>query len=352
MPPAPGPTPSPRLVSLLAFPDVQVLDVTGPLEVFAQADRFAAEADRPFPGYRVEVLAPEPGPFTSSGGVVLQAQARFVDRREGIDTLLVAGGNPGIHAVAADPAVQAWLRDQAGRVRRLAGICTGALALAAAGLLDGRRATTHWASCALLAERHPAVTVEPDAIFVRDGRFATSAGVTAGMDLALALVEEDAGPAVALAIARNLVMFARRPGGQTQFSAHLAAQQARTPPMQRVRRHVLERPGEPLPVERLAEIAGMSPRSFARRFRAEFGTTPARFVERARLDAVRGLLGTAGCSLQEAAARCGFGSEETLRRAFHRHLGVSPSDYRARFPVGVTIPASASGAGRSPESPA
>src|SRR5262245_40285302 len=210
---------APLRVAMVAFPDVQVLDVTGPLEVFGGTARGLVEIGRhPRPFYQVELLAAQPGPLATSSGLVLQATRSYASVSGGIDTLLVAGGR-GSRAALRDEALLAWLRRMAPRVRRLGSVCTGALVLAEAGLLDGRRATTHWSACDMLAERYPRVRVEPDAIFVQDGKLWTSAGVTAGMDLALALVEEDLGREVALAAARQLVLFLKRPGGQSQFSA-------------------------------------------------------------------------------------------------------------------------------------
>jgi transcriptional regulator GlxA family with amidase domain len=247
-----------------------------------------------------------------------------------VDTLLVCGG-PGVEAAERDERLMRWLQVTSGNARRVAAVCTGALLLARAGLLDGRRATTHWAYCRRLADRHPQVTVEPDAIFVRDGRIWTSAGVTAGMDLALALVEEDLGPDVALEIARWLVLFARRPGGQSQFSSRLAGQRPRSDPLRSVTGWIQENLTADLRVEALAERACMSPRNFSRAFRREAAMTPAKYVEIARLEAARQALADSADGIDAVAARCGFGTAETMRRAFHRHLGIGPADYRERF---------------------
>jgi transcriptional regulator GlxA family with amidase domain len=248
-----------------------------------------------------------------------------------IDTLIVAGGL-GTRAAVSDPALIAWLRRAAPRVRRLASVCSGAFLLAEAGLLDGRRATTHWSSCADLARRYPRVKVEPDPIFVRDGNVYTSAGVTSGMDLALALVEEDHGRELALAVARWLVLFLKRPGGQSQFSAQLSVQLASRQPLQELQAWIVENVHADLSVAALAARAGMSPRNFARVFTREIGVTPARFVETARVEAARRQLEDDGSQgVENVAAACGFGSAETLRRAFLRTLRVSPTDYRSRF---------------------
>ncbi len=324
-------TRAPLRVAVVAFPDVQALDVVGPLEVFGGTARGLVDAGRHArPFYQVEVLAAQAGPLASSGGVGLQATRSFAAATGGIDTLLVAGG-VGSRSALRNEALLAWLRRMAPRVRRLGSVCTGALVLAEAGLLDGRRATTHWGSCGLLAERYPRVRVEPDAIFVRDGNVWTSAGVTAGMDLALALVEDDLGREVALAAARQLVLFLKRPGGQSQFSAQLAAQEAEREPVRRLQTFIVEHPGADLRIPELARRAAMSPRNFARVFRDEIGTTPARFVTQVRVEAARRRIEDSREGMEEIAMACGFASAEVMRRAFLRTVRVSPAAYRSRF---------------------
>jgi transcriptional regulator GlxA family with amidase domain len=224
-----------------------------------------------------------------------------------------------------------WLRRTGPGVARIMSVCTGAFLLAEAGLLDGRRATTHWDHCSSLARRFPAVTVDPEPIFVRDGAVSTSAGVTAGIDLALALVEDDLGRDVALAIARHLVMFLRRPGGQRQFSVQLAAQVAARDPLREVQRYAAEHPAADLSVPALARRANLSPRQFSRAFAAEVGTPPGRYVDGVRLEAARRLLEESGSGVEEIARACGYGTPEAMRRAFVRELGVGPADYRERF---------------------
>jgi transcriptional regulator GlxA family with amidase domain len=317
-------SPHGRSVILLAFPGMQALDLVGPMEVFSRASRIVAGA------YEVQVVAPGRGGLETSSGLVLLPTGGLPDVPTGVDTLLVCGG-PGVGAVERDERLIGWLRDAARHSRRVASVCTGALLLARAGLLDGRRATTHWAACAELAGRYPQVAVEHDAIFVRDGRVWTSAGVTAGMDLALALVEEDLGRDVALEIARWLVLFVKRPGGQSQFSSHLVGQRPRTDPLREVTGWIQQNLVADLRVEALAERACMSPRNFSRAFRREIGMTPAKYVEIARVQAARQALADAADGVDAVAARCGFGTAETMRRAFHRHLGIGPADYRARF---------------------
>jgi transcriptional regulator GlxA family with amidase domain len=319
--------PPKRRVEILAFPCVQLLDVAGPLQVFATANELAQEAGEPLP-YVPHVVAPQAGPVVTSAGLPLVAEA-LPSGRQGPDTLLIAGGF-GVHDLAADPRVLRWIVHRAEQARRIASVCTGAYALAAAGLLDGRRVTTHWRHCAELARRYPSLHVETDPIFLRDGDVWTSAGVTAGIDLALAFVEADCGRAASLAVARRLVVFARRPGGQAQFSAGLAL--AAEPDFDALNTWMAENLQQDLSVPRLADRAGMSERSFARRYHAATGVTPSRAVERLRVEAARDALGTTRRSIKDVARRCGFGSEETMRRSFLRILAVAPRDYRLRFP--------------------
>jgi transcriptional regulator GlxA family with amidase domain len=333
-----------RRIAMLAYPDAQILDVTGPLEVFAIATRLlreqqasrsepkASEAhrERRDPGYAIELVAENAGPVAMSSGLELVAQCAMRDLRGPIDTLFVAGGEGVRRAVRHAPTID-WIRRIDARARRVAGVCSGAFLLAQAGLLDGRRATTHWRSCAALARLFPRVTVEPDRIYVRDGRIATSAGVTAGMDLALALVEDDLGGELARDVARQLVLFLRRPGGQSQFSVQLTSPVASRPSLRELQGWIHEHPDADLGVEALARRMGMSPRNFARVFTRELAVTPARYVERARVEAARQWLEDARAGLDEVAAACGFGSAETLRRAFQRLLCVSPSAYRDAF---------------------
>ena len=316
-----------RPVEILAFPAVQLLDVAGPLQVFATANEIAARAGRPPPYAPRVVAAGGPGLATSSG-LGLQV-APLPPVGAALDTLIVAGG-PGVHAAAADPGLVDWVRGRTDRARRTASVCTGAFLLAGTGVLDGRRAVTHWSHCAEFARRFPAVRVEPDPIFVRDGAVWTSAGVSAGIDLALALVEADLGGAAALAVARHLVVFLKRPGGQAQFSAVLSLQAAEDR-FGALHAWIDAHLGDDLSLPVLAERAGMSERSFSRRYRDETGQTPARAVERLRVEAARRLLSEAGLPVKRIAVRCGFGSEETMRRSFLRLLSVTPGDYRARF---------------------
>jgi transcriptional regulator GlxA family with amidase domain len=310
-----------RTLLFVLFDGVQSLDVTGPLEVFAGAEKVT-------PGtYRIRTASLDGGPVRTSSGLTLvpdEALAAAPDPH----TLLVPGGEG---TRAADPRLIEWLRAHGPRARRLVSVCTGAVLLAAAGLLDGRRVTTHWAYCDKLSRDHPAVTVEPEPIYVRDGDVATSAGVTSGIDLALALVEEDLDRDVALAVARRLVVFLRRPGNQAQFSAQLAAQTAQRAPLREVQRWITEHPAGDLTVESLAARARLSPRHFARAFREETGMTPGRYVDRVRLEHARRLLEDAADGIEEVARASGYGTPEAMRRAFLRTLGTPPAEYRRRF---------------------
>src|SRR5262245_21149655 len=320
-----------RRVAMLVYPGVQILDVTGPLEVFARTSRWLLDQGRRRElAYTVELLAARRGLVASSSGLELAVRRPFGEVRGGIDTLLVAGG-VGARDALSERALVAWIRRMAPRVRRLASICTGAFVLAEAGLLDGRRATTHWSACRALAERYPRVRVDPDPIFVRDRRLYTSAGVTAGMDLALALVEEDCGRDVALAVARELVMFVKRPGGQSQFSVPLMAQATDRQPMRELQTWIGEHLAADLSVEALARRAAMSPRNFARVFTREAGMTPARFVESARVEAARRRLEESSLGVDAVASECGFSSAEIMRRTFLRTVRVNPAEYRRRF---------------------
>jgi transcriptional regulator GlxA family with amidase domain len=318
-----------RRVVVVGFPDFQLLDVTGPWEVFGRTTRYLREHGLAG-GYRLELAAGRRGALTSSSGLSLGVQRPFPAVRGALDTLLVAGGVGTLRALA-DRALVAFVRSAAVRARRVASVCTGAFLLAEAGLLDGRRATTHWSACAGLAERYPKVTVDPDPIFVRDGRIWSSAGVTAGMDLALALVEEDHGREVALGVARELVLFLKRPGGQAQFSAQLRAQLAERETLRDLQAWMADHPGADLSVETLARRVGMSPRHFARVFKQETGETPARAALAARVEAARRRLEDGDDGLEGVAGACGFGSAEVMRRAFLRTLRVGPGAYRRRF---------------------
>jgi transcriptional regulator GlxA family with amidase domain len=308
----------PRTVLIVLFDGVQSLDVTGPLEVFDHAGA----------AYRVTTASLGGHPVSTSSGLRLIPGADLRDMQARPDLLIVPGG-PG--ARRRDPDLVAWLREHARDAGLLASVCTGTFLLAAADLISGKRVTTHWAHCAELAAQYPDLTVDPDPIFIKSGSVATSAGVTAGIDLALALVEEDLGRDVALEIARHLVVFLRRPGSQSQFSVQLAGQVADRPPLRQVQQWIAEHPGADLSVEALARQASLSPRQFARAFATETGVPPGRYVDRARLEAARRRLEDTADGVEETARACGYGTPEAMRRAFVHTLGVSPAEYRRRF---------------------
>jgi transcriptional regulator GlxA family with amidase domain len=319
----------PHRVVMLVYPQAQILDVTGPLEIFARTTRWLRDhRGVRTPAYEIAMVAARPGPMETSGGLKLLVEHDY--RNAGrIDTLLIAGGI-GWEAALQDERMLEWIRGESRRVARLGSICTGALVLAAAGLLDGKPATTHWAYCTRLARIAPGARVEQDAIYVRSGKLYTSAGVTAGMDMALALVEEDWGKATALAVAQELVMFLKRPGGQSQFSRHLEAQQ-RDDRFGALELWMVEHLDADLSVARLAARANLSPRHFAREFAAHMGATPATYVARIRVEQARRRIEEGAERLKDVARSCGFGDEQRLRRAFRRALGVTPQEYRARF---------------------
>lgn len=319
---------------LVAFDGMQLLDLAGPLEVFDATNRAGAS-----PAYDLVIATPGGGAVLTSSGLEVGGQAALEElagqggATEGtasaLHTLMVVGGN-GTRALMRDEPFLGQIRALANRAERVTSVCTGALVLAAAGLLDGRRATTHWGACELLG-RFPSVTVDPDRIYVRDGDRWTSAGVTAGIDLALALVDADHGAELAHQVATHLVVFARRPGGQDQFSATLRSQPARSPALAELQRWLPDHLGDDLSVERLAERAAMSPRTFARAFKAETGTTPAAHVEALRVEAARRLLEASDLTVGEVARRVGLIRAETLHRAFLRRTGTTPAAYRDHF---------------------
>lgn len=330
MPKSPRFTPlGPRRVEILAFPDVQLLDVAGPLQVFASTNDLIRAASKPLP-YQTAVVAQRPH-VIASAGLGLAAQA-LPKSSAPLDTLIVAGGF-GVHSACENRALIRWIGRRATVARRVASVCTGAFLLATAGLLEGRRAVTHWRRCAEFARLFPAVHLEPDPIFVCDGNIWTSAGVSAGIDLALALVETDLGQQIALAVARQLVVFLKRPGGQAQFSETLAMQHGDAR-FERLHTWIVDHLRSDLSVAALADAASMSERSFVRHYRRLTGMTPARAIERIRVEAARQAL-EQGHPVKRAAARSGFGSEETLRRSFLRLLGTTPQAYRERFAPGL-----------------
>jgi transcriptional regulator GlxA family with amidase domain len=321
---APGQTGRVRTVEIIVFDGVQSLDVTGPLEVFAHAVTHDGG-----PAYRVRTASLGAAPVRASSGLTLTPDDDLATLDASALSLLLVPGGDG--ARRRPPELVRWLREHALDASRLASVCTGAYLLAEAGLLDGRRATTHWSRCADFAKSYPAVDVDPDPIFIKDGDIATSAGVTAGIDLALAFVEDDLGRDQALTVARSLVVFLRRPGSQSQFSVQLSAQVAKSTPLRRVQQWIAEHPAADLSVEALAGRASLSPRQFARAFAAQTGLSPGKYVERSRLEAARRHLEDTAEGIEQTARACGYGTPEAMRRAFAGALGVIPAEYRRRF---------------------
>src|SRR5262245_31308040 len=324
--------PATRRIGIVAFPGSQILDIAGPMAVFAEANQFCQQSPSAKQApYQLELISTESDRLVDCYcGVNITAQNDFRRVRGRFDTLLIAGGY-GVAQIEKIAGFLPWLRKTSKSARRIGSVCGGAFALAAAGLLDGRRATTHWYFCQQMAELFPAVQFDPDPIFIRDGNVYTSAGVTAGIDLSLALVEEDWGSELALLVARALVVFLRRPGSQSQFSASLSLQTSDRAPIRELQAWLLDNLREPLTVEQMAIQAGMSTRNFARVFTEQIGVTPARFVMQIRVEAARRRLEESAQSIELIAEECGFGGAESMRGAFQRLLRVSPQEYRKRF---------------------
>lgn len=322
-----------RRISMIAFDNAEILDVAGPLSAFAAVNEYIEEDYPEFIiPYDCEVLAKEVGPVLTSTGVALVAQRAYGRVRDHTDTLMVPGGpREAVRRAKEDPSLIKAVRRIGGQSRRLASICTGTFILAEAGFLKGRTATTHWSECRALNEEYPDTAVDPDKIFIRDDFVYTSAGVTAGIDLALAMIEEDLGRDWALTIARSLVVYLKRPGGQSQYSAPLTAQIQDAEILKGLPTWIVSNLSEDLSVASLAQRVAMSPRNFARIFRREMNTTPGRFVETARLDVARRLLEESGLPFETLARQLGYGNSERMRHAFKRQLGVSPDQYRTRF---------------------
>jgi len=311
-------------VVIVTFDSAQILDVTGPLEVFSSTTRFVSAAQ-----YDTQLVSVAGGPVLSTSGLEF-ATTSLADVSGPLDTLMVAGGRD-MDAACGDQELLAHLRRLAPDARRVTSVCSGAFLLAAAGLLDGRRAATHWAECTLLASGYPAVDVDRDAIYVRDGNTWTSAGVTAGIDLALALVAEDYGRQAAAAVARQLVVYLRRSGGQAQFSALLAAQDADSEPVQDLLTWLPDHLTEDLTVPKLARQAHLSERHFSRVFKADVGVSPADHIEAVRLETACRPVGSSHAASGPVASTCGFGTVETMNRSFRRRLGTTPGQHRRHF---------------------
>lgn len=315
-----------RSVAIIVFPNVQALDVSGPMDVLDEANGFLPPEDR----YEMTVVGPPTGLFRASNGMPMAAHEDYENVRSDFDLVLVAGG-PLLPTERPDGSLLACVQRLSAKASRFGSICTGSFILGHAGLLDGKRVTTHWQNAARLAVQFPAAEVDPDRIYIRDGRLFTSAGVTAGIDLTLAIVNEDHGSVVSLAVAKRLVVVAQRQGGQSQFSPYIAAPSDDRSPLADIYRYVMAHLNRKLSVNDLADQLGMSKRNFARFFQQEAKTTPAEFVEQARVDAARNMLEGSPLALKEIAFECGFNSPHRMRQVFTRRLGVTPGQYRAAF---------------------
>ncbi|WP_411728367.1 GlxA family transcriptional regulator [Methyloglobulus sp.] len=325
-----------RNIAMLVYPDCLLIDAIGPTEVFNFTNAALQQMGRISLSesvYTLSIVAEKKGPVKTSSGVCLVADKGYEDMDEGIDTLMVAGATHVVYLEAAkqDTKMRNWLIHMMPKVRRMVSICTGALILAEAGLLDGRKATTHWLYCDQLALQHRNIRVEPDKIFVRDGNMYTSGGVTAGIDLALSLVEEDWGWEVAASVARGMLIFMRRPGGQSQFSSYIFNEAKTRKDFRELQAWIVSNPDTDLGVEQLAERMAMSPRNFSRLFCHEIGMTPAKFVERIRLEAARNMMLQTNMPMESVAVNCGFGNAEQMRRSFQRLLKTTPQEHRSYF---------------------
>jgi transcriptional regulator GlxA family with amidase domain len=323
-----------RRIGFLVYPGCEILDVCGPYDAFFYADTWLTRFGRiGETGYQCVLIAAAPGPVRTKCGIEISPTRTFDEVGENLDTLVVAGGCTNLEEACENPTLIEWVRSMAPRTRRVASICTGAFILAAAGLLNHRRVTTHWLFSELLATTFPLVRVDSSLLFARDGNIYSSGGVTAGIDLALALLEEDLGQAITLAVARTMVVFPHRPGGQSQFSGYMQYNDVRPkrPDIEELLAWILGHPGEDLSVPALADRMAMSPRNFARLFRSAAGQTPARFVDRARADAARCKLEQTALPIATIAEQCGFGNAERMRRAFQRLFNVNPYNDRTLF---------------------
>ncbi|MGR8930536.1 MAG: GlxA family transcriptional regulator [Gammaproteobacteria bacterium] len=319
-----------RTVGLLAYPGVEAIDITGPFEVFYFANMSLIDqgvCDQNI--YSMMLLAEQSGLVNTMSGLQIAADDMNGCRDIEIDTLIIPGGD--VEQAMSNENLVDWIKTVAPKVRRIVSICTGAFFLAEAGLLDGCKATTHWYFSEQLSKRYPSVCVQPDYIFIKDGRVFTSGGITSGIDLALALLEEDWGRELALYVARFMVVFLKRPGGQSQFSAYLTNEASNRPDIRDLQGWIMDHADEDLSVEVLAERIAMSPRNFARLFSTETGMTPAKYVEMVRIDRARNLLETSNLGMELVAVKTGFKDIERMRRAFIRQLGVNPTAYRQRF---------------------
>jgi transcriptional regulator GlxA family with amidase domain len=319
-----------RTIGIVIFPDVEILDITGPSEVFNFANLTLIKQGLTQKNiYTIKLLADQSGPVTTMSGLQIFAEDVYHNPNTEIDTLIIPGGE--VDKALANQQLISWIKSMSTQVRRLVSVCTGAFLLARAGLLEGRKATTHWHYCQQLSTEYPGVKVERDYIFIKDGHIFTSGSITSGIDLALALLEEDWGRDLAMYVARFLVVFLQRPGGQSQFSNYLITEASHRPDLRELQTWIINHPGQDLRVEALAKRMAMSPRNFARLFLTETGMTPAKFVEMARIDQARHLLESSDLSIETIADKSGFKDTERMRRAFIRQMGVNPQNYRQHF---------------------
>jgi len=321
-----------RLIAIVAMPDTMLIDIAGPADVFCRASITLKYVNPRKDAYKVVLISPEHGrkTSTSSSGITVTTPVSYKTLDKKIDTLIIAGySSQSSFKLSKD--FHQWLNQNSGKIRRIASICRGTFALAEAGLLNGKKATTHWMACKELQAKYPDIKVDPDPIFIRDGNLYTSAGVSSGMDLALAMVEEDYGRDLALSVAKELVLFLQRPGNQSQFSTLLAQQQTENGPIREVQEYISEHINENLKVETLSEYCAMSPRNFARVFLKETGITPGKYIEKVRLEKAKRSLEDTNLSLDQIADICGLGSQDSLRRLFLKHLNVTPGHYRKSF---------------------
>ena len=317
-------------VVMVAVPGANASELIGPLSVLTVANYMLEYSGRSDIGYDIEIVAVESGEVFESGGMKIVVEKTYDQVTGDVDTVVFQSVDE--HGTCLhDKAFMDWVAGMAGRTRRVASICIGTYILAAAGLLDGRRATTHWCAADDFRRRFPEVELDDDPIFIKDGDFYTSAGMTSGLDLMLALVEDDFGPELALRTAQELVLYLKRPGSQSQFSAHISGEGPGDPKIHKVQDFIIENPDADLRIEKLADIAGMSARNFARVFKRQVGMSPGKYVERARLEHARGLLEQSNIPVSQVARMCGYGSQDGLRIAFDRHLQVNPAEYRHRF---------------------
>ena len=322
-----------RHIAMVVYPDCEIVDVTGPMDVFCFANyalRLAGRIAESESVYTLSLLAEEAGPVRTASGMRILADYAYEEAPDDIDTLLVTGAPFPVNSWQDQKLID-WLPKRMPKVRRMVSICTGAFLLAESGLLDSRKATTHWLFCEQLAKQYQNVQILPDKIFVRDGPVYTSGGVTAGIDLALSLVEEDWGWEVAAGVARGMLIFMRRPGGQSQFSSYVFNEAKSRKDFRELQAWIVSNPDEDLSVEALADRMAMSPRNFSRVFCHEIGMTPAKFVERARLEAARTLMLRSDLPMESIAGKCGFNNSEQMRRSFQRFLNISPQEYRSNF---------------------